>query len=291
MKQKVYVLALLLTLFTPSTIYAHNGTTPLLKVNTKYAYTNPYYLQDAPTQQIAMDTVDDVFLPNEAIEFTVNTQAFGLPAQLLQNTKTYWDFGDNSQDMDKTNVKHHYKKPGSYLVSLKMQFQPESAIAEIDSVQINIVPEKNYALPKAQIKITPPKQELGKPITFEAVPNAFSGKNLRYIWTIGSTEKHTEKKLTKTFTDNNTYKILHLKIVDENNLASDTGAYISIYDSLTITPINPQDKVLTTSTQKKHLQQATDLWTTIKPFLPFGIILILLGTLLISKNKKTNILI
>lgn len=231
-------LGLLLFFFIfPIKVLAHSaGYPPFFNINNTIPRTSPAQILGViPTNiTIAQDIAAENYLVNEPITFLIDgaqlEKAFN--QDFVQSLQYTWSYGDNQQASGINNV-HTYKKTGTYLLSILATADPATPPSLIESVELHILPNKQYRLPKAVMKIQDtivkdPLQDIVKvdfrrPITFDASKSQNgSGKIVKYMWDFGDDEKSEQPVITRSYTKDETYETPFLRVIDENGLVSDT---------------------------------------------------------------------
>ena len=237
MKYIVLIFFFLLAAFVvPYPIYAHAlGLPPFFKINGTIAISSP--LQTVRTIQSGFESAQDVahtaFMVGEPILFNIDTNILqsAYPADIFKKMEYDWDFGDSNIGTGEKNV-HFYSKPGSYILSVNANYGDDVISQEpIESVVLNILPDKNYKLPKAKIKINgktlkdPLKDshsfDLQQELTFDASGSiAPSSKIVEYIWDFGDGTTSNEPITVHRYSKAYSYITPTLRIRDEQNLLS-----------------------------------------------------------------------
>ena len=139
-----------------SITYAHvGGGPPFLSINGKYADTNPFFSND-PTINVPQDTnlYTNPIIVGEPIRFIIDTEKLLVPPDIAENTTYRWSFSEHSKEYQygKT-ITYAYKKAGSFLIAIDAKPRGEAEFITIDTLQVNILPHKNYQIPKAILSV------------------------------------------------------------------------------------------------------------------------------------------
>lgn len=260
-------------LVTTSLPASAHGEPPFIKVNGKQTIQNAVYAGSSLFKVPSEGTQED-YLVNEKLTFGADTNLLPVDPSIITQSEFTWDFGDGTK-AHPLNSTHTYQKAGSYIVILSVKDPNYNTDVELESVQINILPTKDYSTPKVIIKvngkkITDPLKEpvvVTKNSTLEFDASNSTGNIKSYKWDFGDgSALETAKKVKHTFKFNTpyTYSIFPLlRIEDDKGLFNDGFVQLSSSD-------NSQ----TGSTKTKE----TDSKTSSNSFL----ILVLAGLLIIS---------
>ncbi len=245
----------------PQAVEAHGaGLPPFFKINGELP--NESLLQTVeiyPTNfTVPQDISSDNFLVNQPITFEIDTTLLkqAVTEEIINQTKFSWDFGDGTKAQGLKNT-HQYKKKGSYILTINTEFDSSIPVQLIESVQLNIIPDKNYQLPKAVIKVNgkkiddPTKVSLDINLNNNLVLDASesiapTSKIIEYLWDFG------DGKTGKQVTTGHKYLLLNyvspaLQIKDENGFISQSYVDIrndAIFDSNNREAEDPQRHLL-----------------------------------------------
>src|SRR5258706_9573209 len=167
----LFAYLLICLFFTAAKASAHTGGgPPFLEVNGKYALTNPFFSND-PNINIPQDVNPETspLYVNEPISFIIDTDKLLVPPNIARASTFRWTFDENTgeQQIGK-DLTYTYHKAGSHLITLEVNAPGETEFLVIDTVQIDILPDKNYHLPKASMAVQTDKGSVAKPILFTA---------------------------------------------------------------------------------------------------------------------------
>lgn len=236
--KKLIILILLLLLF-PQTVSAHlPGQPPFFKINGIYSA-----LYDVPTVSYAdfklpQDKPPALYLVNEDIQFEIDMNALPVPPEVVAISTFNWDFGDGTSIKTGMSNTHRYTKPGSYFLEITARTKDAPQPQLIQSTLINIVPSSDYKLPEAKILVngkgtTDPllddvKITFGQDFSLDASgTKEGSGKIVRYIWDLGNGKSQEGKTVTYRYGSEQYAFFPVLRVIDENNLFSDTFIQIT----------------------------------------------------------------
>jgi len=225
--KKIFLFGFLLGAFFSSVrkTSAHSvGMPPFFQVNGQYSnfYTIPSTSLD--DLQIPQDQTPENYLVNTPVTFVMDIKKLPFPPELMKKTEFLWDFGDGEKGKGLENV-HAYKKIGSYIVTISTK----DGIFE--SVILQIVPDKNYTVPVAVIKIngviksenttTPLEIKPGDTLTFDASDSQSASKIVEYQWDFGDIQTEKKTVVTHTYTDKFHLLFPLLRVKDTNGFIGD----------------------------------------------------------------------
>lgn len=232
----------LVSIFSPQATLAHGGP-PFIKVNGKPTIQNAVYagssLFKIPSEGAQVD-----YLVNEKLTFGVETNLLPVDPSIIAQSEFTWDFGDGTK-AHPLNSTHTYQKAGSYIVILSVKDPSYNTDVELESVQVNILPTKNYAIPKAIIKVNGKKitDPLKEPVvvktdtTLEFDAGSSTGNIKSYKWDFGDgSPLETSKKVKHTFKFNTpyTYSVFPLlRVEDDKGLFNNGFVQLSSSDNTT----------------------------------------------------------
>lgn len=236
---RLLILSLLVifTLSFPKTTLAHGGV-PFILINSIPTVQNQIY-GGANNFKIANELAPQNHVVGESINFEIDKKFVPLSPDQVNNTEYIWEFGDGSREVG-LSVKHTYTKPKSYFLILKIKnLEYEINEVEFESLQINVLPKKDYTLPQAIIKVggNVVQEPLKNPLsvkageTIELDASSSKGKIKSFKWDFGDDSKvETKSKVKHTFKfqEPYIYSIFPiLRIEDENGLISDAIIQVS----------------------------------------------------------------
>ncbi len=230
--------------------YAHlTGQPPFFLINGTYTGFYPVYVSSLPTFPLPQDSAPENYLINQSLDFEMDSAMLPFPQSVIDKTTFNWDFGDGTKAKGLT-TKHSYNKIGSYLLTITADYggyvDPNTKPI-LQAILLNILPNKNYKLPKAIIKINDkeikdqnlPTQIREQSVTFDATSSINgSTKIVSYFWDIGDGKSTTQSVFHHTYTDSNKiYVFPILRVKDSNGFISDT--FVQLEKSPSQTTYNP----------------------------------------------------
>ncbi len=247
----VTVILFFLLLFTvPSTLspsLAHMvGQPPFFKVNGQFS---PYYsvpTSSLPDFNLPQDMAPTNFLIGEVIDFEIDSTLLPVPKEVIDRTTFIWDFGDGGSASGLKNS-HSFKRKGSYVLTLKADAGDSMGPLVIQSVMLNIVPDKNYQLPKSNIVVN--GWESKDPLTdmlessFEAEykfdgskSSGGSSKIVEYFWDFGDGKSGEGPKANHRYTTNPYTVFPLLRVKTEDGFIADSFVQIKDKGALANNP-------------------------------------------------------
>lgn len=230
--KKIYSWLLFLSflLFFMPSVLAHSSGLPFIKINNQVVHSNlflnskvnPKFLLGNDVAPLAKYTVNDPL--TVAIDNIVLRNPYHAKA-------TYqWNFGDKTEPSYGEQTEHTYKKPGTYFITLKVQNETNGPFLFLETVQITIVPNAEYQLPKAHIivnnkLITDPKNAnipitVGKAVTFDA--RTSTGNIISYQWDFVDGSGSDTAVVSHTYKKGQfTIYFAQLRITDNQGIVSD----------------------------------------------------------------------
>ena len=228
MYQNITIYLLLASLcLLPTTALAHNESQPhFFKVNGNYLDHYPIKSTSLP-DFILPQEISPALLVNEPITFQIEKNNIPLPDKKSSDNSFTIDFGDG-QKFKGIQTEHTYLEVGSYILTISVK--PILAQKEIvfDRVLINIVPDKNYQLPKATIKVNGVPTEAETIIDFrnqvsiDGTDSKSSNQIVNYFWDLGDGVSKDSSKLDHTYANYNFGANLLLRVKDQKGFIADT---------------------------------------------------------------------
>lgn len=263
------------------------GQPPFFKVDGKFS---PYYpvpttsLQDFPLPQ---DYSPTNFVAGETINFEMDETQLPAPKEVIEKTKFTWEYGDGGNATGLKNS-YAYKKPGSY--TLKINADDNSGVGPqlLQSIFIDIVPSKDYNLPKSVISVNDwtskdpltdiLQDKFDKDFSFEGSKSSGgSAKITEYFWDFGDGSSATGPKVTHRYTTNpyTVFPVLRIKTTD--GFIADS--FVQIKDSPNL---GVNSNTTNNQTSSKIVKQSN-----VMPYLLTGVgILVLIAIVWVILRKK-----
>lgn len=271
-------------LFLPfSSFTKAHGDTPFTSINNVPNQTNP-----AASGSIFFTIPNELaaqnFVVNEKLNFKVDPKLLPDGGDKVVSTDFLWEFA-NGQTGVGLSASSSYSKPGSYIVLIKVKDSSNPEPVELESMQVNILPDKAYQAPQAVITVNGKKVEkpFEEPISIKSnSPIKFSAKSSKglikkYTWDFADgTKLQTGSEVEHTFASSSTFFPI-LRVEDENGIYSNSIVQLSATDTVV----------------KTNNNQSSNSATVKSNFLPI-FVTILAGVLLIasffviSTRKKSS---
>src|SRR3989344_1188685 len=228
------------TLFDVPLALAHLRGQPIAKINGLDTKAHPVqavqpFVFNLPTDS---DIAPENYLVNTPLQFVLDLNQLPSPPEVMEKTELIWDFGDGSPTQsiltgDKNS--HTYNKTGTFVMQVSADYAKAGfenlGIQPIQTIVINILPDKNYQLPKPQIKIngspSPASKsfdlDLNKRVTFDASSSTYdpSSKLVSYQWNFDDGKESNEAVATNKYKLPQYYATPVLQIKDDKGFVSE----------------------------------------------------------------------
>ncbi|MBI2865323.1 MAG: PKD domain-containing protein [Chloroflexi bacterium] len=243
-KSQVYSISLSVSVLLLSLLFAvqpasaHVYLTPYLRIDGKYSlpYDVPYSPLAANQIFTPQDAAPENYLVDKQISFELD-QTF-LPLSLSDKERAVfrWDFGDGATAEGRS-VSHAYHKAGSHILTIQVSntvdYEAPNPSKPFDSVLINVLPDMNYQLPRAVMKINgrgvndPLVDSLSFPfdgeLSFDASHSVDgTAASLSYAWDFGDDRAGSGKVASHSYDRNEARFFSVLRVTDSNGFISDT---------------------------------------------------------------------
>lgn len=225
------------SLATSSKIFAHSvGQPPFFKING--VYSDLYSVQSTSLESLELpqDIAPEPVLVNQAIQFEIDTLALQVPDSIINQTQFTWEYGDGEKGTGLKN-EHIYKKQGSFILKIYAKTAQDSTPQLFQSALINIIPTKEYQLPKPILKVNDwiskdpisdiAKTKFGQLLGFDATDSKGTGEIKEYIWDFGDGTSGTGPQATHVYDKDLTLVFPLLRIKDSNGFFADTYVQIN----------------------------------------------------------------
>ncbi|MDP2671599.1 MAG: PKD domain-containing protein [bacterium] len=226
-----FLLLSLIVLSFPGSIFAHGSGPPILLMNGKYANNNPIFTSSTTDIPLGMDVAPENYLVNTQVKFSLTRKNLPAPKEVIDRSTFGWNFADGRQGSGLT-VSHTFTKPGTYIVKITVKDPTQNTVFDLNTVQLNILPNKDYSLPQAKIKINGKlvadplkdtfKVKKGDEIEFDASQSV--GDGLSYQWDFGDGVAQRGKTIKHTYAADFFPSFPLLRVTDKNGLYNDTFA-------------------------------------------------------------------
>lgn len=222
-------------------VSAHLSGPPYVKIDGIYAQTNPILTYTSPVAiTLGSDlATSSAYIVNRPISFEIDEQFF--PNPYLSGSekvlvKYRWDFGDGTQKLEGKIVSHTYAKSGTYVIDLEALYEGKiKEFTNVNQIQINILPHKDYILPTAKITVnghtvTEPTKDIreirgNRTIEFDASKS--TGEIISYAWDFSDEQKGKGKIIKHTYKHSDYFPMFPvLRVTDKNGLSSDAFVFL-----------------------------------------------------------------
>jgi hypothetical protein len=234
--KRIALLVLLFCLVFPTTVSAHgSGLVPFFKINGKIPDTHPLTKENIipATFTVPQDLSTDTYLVRQPITFKIDTSllAQGYTKDVIDTLHYRWIFGDGTKAVGLENT-HTYNKIGSYTVEIYADFSDDSVEPQlIESVQLNILPDKNYKIPQPIIIVNRQdgdKIAMHNPVRFEVVFHTKPSATIAsYVWEFGDGKTGKNEMEIHTYDGEQYLAAPVVRVVDANGFVGDSYKIIT----------------------------------------------------------------
>lgn len=230
MKKILLGLALLFFIF-PQSASAHlAGQPPFFKINGIFSNLYPVPTSSVADYNLPQDLADKNYLVGDTLNFEMDTSQLPILPEIVDKTEFDWDMGDGTHGTGLKNT-HVYNKPGSYILTITATYgtdQPQL----IQSVMINILPDKNYQLPVAKIVVNGKESKdpltdvlhinMKKSVQFDSSKSTAKGKIVSYFWDFGDGQSGSEANPQHSYDVDATQVFPVLRVKDDQGFIADS---------------------------------------------------------------------
>ncbi|HSW97663.1 MAG TPA: PKD domain-containing protein [Candidatus Saccharimonadales bacterium] len=276
-------------------VSAHiGGGPPFLEVDGVYAQTNPYFFND-PKINIPQDYTGKTYLVNKPIELFINLNQLLVPPDIAAQSTFRWTFADSRdvavQRLYGVKQTYTYTKPGSYILTLDVKAPGETQYTTIDTVQLDVLPNEQYKMPKASMSIATDHRQSTKPLLFQSNFSVDpSTKVKEIIWGFGDGAIAKEKDALHTYTnlqDYSTFPVI-FRVTDDNGFKSYAGVIVeSVKGQLHfVDNLGKENTIPVSNTMEKIKNPANNNQIPIMPTILGGILFIILIPIIVIIKKR-----
>lgn len=243
---KIFWIILLTFLFmNPKSIflnpaYAHLiGQAPFLKINGQYANLYPVPLTSLNNFDLPQDLGPDNYSLNQIINFELDKTRLPAPSDIISKTRFDWDFTDDTHEQGLT-TRHQFSKIGSYIIKIYADDGTTPKPQLIESVLINILPDKNSELPQAKIFVNgkSSKDPLTDILQFsfqdklelDGSKSSTQNSIAEYFWDFGDQKSAFGPIQTHQYSANLSQVFVVLRVKDKNGFLADS--FVEIQNGL-----------------------------------------------------------
>ena len=267
----LFFITICLSLVVVPLAMAHpGGGPPFLKVNGVIANTNPY----SPLQE---DNAPGKYIVGQNIEFRIDSKALGVPQEIVDRSKFRWSFeqGDTNYSYG-ISASHIYMDARTHIATLDVLAPDTTEYMNLDTVLINVVPDKNYQLPSVDISVQVPNLTSTTKAQFHAITISPHIQISRYVWSFGDGSNDVTGESANHFYHGTDFAYLvSLKATDSKKYIVYSGIIAGANKGKLYfeNPYNKNAKVTVTVGEANN---------QVSSWLPFGIVFIVLGVVLIA---------
>lgn len=216
----------------PQSASAHLfGQPPFFKIDGDYSNFYHVPLTSLYNFDLPQDGASRDYLVGENIDFAFDVNRLPAPPDVVEKTKFNWDFGDGTTAHGLSNT-HAYKKMGSYTIHIYADDGTTPTPQLLESVFLNVLPSKDYPLPKAVIKIN--NEESKDPLTdilhlpfgtnlhFDATSSEDKKASIKsYFWDFGDQKSSSKAIDTHSYPKSTNQIFAVLRVTDSNGFIAD----------------------------------------------------------------------
>lgn len=236
---KIYLLGTVVVLFFLLTVpvSAHVfGQPPYFKINGQYSNLYPVPLTSFADFNLPQDLAPQNYLVGQKLSFELDENRLPAPPEIVEKTNFTWDFGDGGTGTGLKNS-HTYSKMGSYILDIYADDGTTPTPQLLEKALINILPDKNYKLPKSVILINgrgskDPLTDIlvddfNQTFNFDATHSESGSERIvSYFWDFGDQKSSVSAIATHAYLKDTPQIFPVLRIKDSNGFISD--AFIEI---------------------------------------------------------------
>jgi hypothetical protein len=232
-KKVLYSLIFILySLILPASASAHlAGQPPYFRIDGQYSPLYPVPLTSLSDFPLPQDMAPGTYLINQNLHMDMDITRLPAPPDVVKKTQFSWDFGDGDKGAG-LSQDHTYKKMGSYILTIKAFDGTTPAPQLLESVLINVLPDWNYKLPVAVIKVEGQQSKdpltdilrmpLGRSLHFDASSSkADSSRIVSYFWDFGDQKSSSQVTEDHSYTKDTTQIFPVLRVKDANGFIAD----------------------------------------------------------------------
>ncbi len=230
----------IIILFPPAASAHLSGQPPFFKINGIYSTLYPVASSSLNDFILPQDLAPENYLVNQPLDFEIKVDQLQVPSEVVKRTTFTWDFADGAKGGGLKNT-HAYTKIGSYILIINSEYEENGTKYPpqlFQSVILHVLPNKNYKLPKAVIKVN--GKHVGDPVmdilefpkgtayAFDASDSkAPSSTIASYFWDLGDTNASADKIVKHHYADKMAIVLPLLRIKDANGFIADDFVQIN----------------------------------------------------------------
>ncbi len=276
-------LFILYPLFFPPAVHAHLfGPPTFFKVNDIYSNFYSVPLTSLSNFPLPQDQSPANYLVNAPIHFNFDVSRLPAPPDVVAKTQFSWDFNDGTPKGNGLSLDHIYTKMGSFVLTIFAYDGTTPTPQVIESVMLNILPNKDYQLPKSIIKVNGVESKsITDTLHFKFGQNLHldgsastdpESKITSYFWDLGDETSSDLENLDHFYPSNGASQIFPvLRIRDANGFIADSIVEIEQATANAQVSKTPGDSTTPTS---------------MPPFILIGSVVLVLGFLYALSKKR-----
>jgi hypothetical protein len=151
--KKFFLLGLFfIFLILPGNVNAHMvGQPPFFKINGEYSDLYPVPISSSVNFDLPQDLAKKSHVVGEPLQMEMDLNQLPILPEVIDQTTFFWEFGDGVRAEGFKNT-HTYPKAGSYFMHVMAKYRTDEPQL-IQSTLINVLPDTNYKLPEAKLKV------------------------------------------------------------------------------------------------------------------------------------------
>lgn len=237
------------SLFTPSS-QAHLGGVPFINIDDKPTLINNFNNYSG-REDIPQDNAPDIYLTNEPIKFEVIQKFLQIPQDVFDKTQFRWKFDSAKTTYETGNLlSYSFSEPKTYFAQLEVKGPDQSDFQPLNTLNINIVKDKSYKLPKIVLEAATDKNNPKKPIKYIAkVETDPTAQIAGFSWDFDDNQTSSEQNPVHEFNDENIIHGVTVKVTDSNGYIGYAGVQVfNSENKLEITNIQPGEGAVNVDT-------------------------------------------
>jgi hypothetical protein len=168
----------------------------------------------------------------DKLSFELDQTQLPAPKEVIAKTKFTWNFGDGGKGSG-LKQDHTYLKMGSYILTIYADDGSTPTPQLLQSVLINILPNKEYQLPKSVIKVNGKKSSdpltdiiqinMANPVMLSGEDSETKSSKIKSVrWDLGDKKDAKTIEVTHKYPEDLSQVFPVLRVVDENGFISDS---------------------------------------------------------------------
>jgi len=207
------------------------GQPPFFVINKFYSNLYPVPLTSLPDFPLPQDMAPNSYVINQPLDMYLDENVLPAPKAIIEKTDFTWEFGDGTKGTGLSNT-HAYKTPGSFLLKIYADDGSVPTPQLLESALINVLPNKDYQLPQAIIKVNGQTSRdpltdvlhfpMGDEFNFDATSSKASSSSIKsYFWDWGDQKSSTISSDKHSYPKDTTQVFIVLRVTDNNGFYAD----------------------------------------------------------------------